>query len=136
MNNEFSLQLEDHETRLASIETDVGILKTGQASFMERLISIEAQGQERERNRAHENQETRATLSELSRQLSTQNGIQQAKNQLEEARTRKLKRLAIIVGICCTIGSAVGSTLLSDQEIASTIWVKYLHKTEPWDNGK
>lgn len=103
---------------------------------MERLISIEAQGQERERNRAHESQETRASIMELSRQIAAQNGIQTAKNRLEEERLRKLRRIGIIIGIFCTLGSMVGTTLLSDQEIASTIWIHWLHKKEPWDTGK
>ncbi|RCL06780.1 hypothetical protein BBA71_06445 [Acetobacter pasteurianus] len=47
-----------HGRRLDGLEDDVDTLKSGQRSMMDRLISIEAQGQERERNRAQESART------------------------------------------------------------------------------
>ncbi|MCP1202750.1 hypothetical protein [Acetobacter oryzoeni] len=41
--------------------------------------------------------------------------------------------MVAVVTLICTIGGTIGATLLSDQEVASTIWVKWLHWREPWD---
>ncbi len=126
-------RLDDHAQRLDGVEDEVDTLKSGQTAMMERLISIEAQGQERERNRAVEVSDTRKALTDLTKQIAEHTGAQKRQNQIAEDSLRRWKKLAVIVGLVCAIGSAVGSTILSDQEVASTIWVRWLHLREPWD---
>lgn len=125
--------VENHARRLDGLEGEVDALRTGQTAMMERLISIEAQGQERERNRALEASETRKALTDLTTQIAEHTGAQKRQNQLSEDNLRRWRKLALVVGLTCTIGSAIGSTLLSDQEVASTVWVRWLHLREPWD---
>jgi hypothetical protein len=125
--------VDSHARRLDGLEDDVDTLKSGQSAMMERLISIEAQGQERERNRAAQAQDMRNALTSLTQQLAEQTGAQKRQNQLAEDSLHRWRKLAIIAGILCTVSAAVGSTLLSDQEVASTIWVHWLHLREPWD---
>ncbi|MFT8655968.1 MAG: hypothetical protein ABF785_04660 [Acetobacter papayae] len=125
--------VDSHARRLDGLEDDVDTLKSGQSAMMERLISIEAQGQERERNRASEAADTRNTLTALTQQLAEHTGAQKRQNELAEDSLRRWRKLAVVIGLLCTVGAAVGSTLLSDQEVASTIWVRWLHLREPWD---
>ncbi|WP_354857324.1 hypothetical protein [Acetobacter fabarum] len=125
--------VDSHARRLDGLEDDVDTLKSGQSAMMEKLISVEAQGQERERNRAVEASDTRKALTDLTKQIAEHTGAQKRQNQLAEDSLRRWKKLAVMVGIICAVGSAVGSTLLSDQEVASTIWVHWLHLREPWD---
>ncbi|GAA3686215.1 MULTISPECIES: hypothetical protein [Acetobacter] len=125
--------VDSHARRLDGLEDDVDTLKSGQSAMMERLISIEAQGQERERNRAAQAQDMRNALTSLTQQLAEQTGAQKRQNQLAEDSLHRWRKLAVIAGLLCTVGAAVGSTLLSDQEVASTIWVHWLHLREPWD---
>jgi hypothetical protein len=125
--------VDSHARRLDGLEDDVDTLKSGQSAMMERLISIEAQGQERERNRAAQAQDMRNALTSLTQQLAEQTGAQKRQNQLAEDSLHRWRKLAIIAGLLCTVSAAVGSTLLSDQEVASTIWVHWLHLREPWD---
>ncbi|MFT9419112.1 hypothetical protein [Acetobacter sp.] len=125
--------VDSHARRLDGLEDDVDTLKSGQSAMMERLISIEAQGQERERNRAAQAQDMRNALTSLTQQLAEQTGAQKRQNQLAEDSLHRWRKLAVIAGLLCTVSAAVGSTLLSDQEVASTIWVLWLHLREPWD---
>ncbi|CEF54655.1 hypothetical protein [Acetobacter ghanensis] len=125
--------VDSHARRLDGLEDDVDTLKSGQSAMMEKLISVEAQGQERERNRAVEASDTRKALTDLTKQIAEHTGAQKRQNQLAEDSLRRWRKLAVVVGLACTIGAAVGSTLLSDQEVASTIWVRWLHLREPWD---
>ncbi|MFT8783556.1 MAG: hypothetical protein ABF420_09765 [Acetobacter syzygii] len=125
--------VDSHARRLDGLEDDVDTLKSGQSAMMERLISIEAQGQERERNRAAQAQDVRNALTRLTQQLAEHTGAQKRQNQLAEDSLRRWRKLAVVAGLLCTVGAAVGSTLLSDQEVASTIWVQWLHLREPWD---
>ena len=125
--------VESHARRLDGLEEEVDALRTGQSAMMERLISIEAQGQERERNRALEASENRKALTDLTAQIAAHTGAQKRQNELAEDSLRRWRKLAVVIGLLCTVGAAVGSTLLSDQEVASTIWVKWLHLREPWE---
>ncbi|MCP1212290.1 hypothetical protein [Acetobacter okinawensis] len=125
--------VDSHARRLDGLEGDVDTLKSGQSAMMERLISIEAQGQERERNRAVEAADTRRALTSLTQQIAEHTGAQKKQNQLAEDSLRRWRKLAVVAGLLCTVGAAVGSTLLSDQEVASTVWVHWLHLREPWD---
>lgn len=125
--------VDSHARRLDGLEDDVDTLKSGQSAMIERLISIEAQGQERERNRAAQAQDMRNALASLTQQLVEQTGAQKRQNQLAEDSLHRWRKLAVIAGLLCTISAAIGSTLLSDQEVASTIWVHWLHLREPWD---
>lgn len=125
--------VDSHARRLDGLEDDVDTLKSGQSAMMEKLISVEAQGQERERNRAVEASDTRKALTDLTKQIAEHTGAQKKQNQIAEDSLRRWKKLAVIVGLVCAIGSAIGSTVLSDQEVASTIWVRWLHLREPWD---
>ena len=125
--------VDSHARRLDGLEDDVDTLKSGQSAMMEKLISVEAQGQERERKRAAEAADTRNTLTALTQQLAEHTGAQKRQNELAEDSLRRWRKLSVVVGLLCTVGAAVGSTLLSDQEVASTIWVHWLHLREPWD---
>ncbi|WP_338331985.1 hypothetical protein [Acetobacter sp. LMG 32666] len=124
--------VDSHARRLDGLEDDVDILKSGQSAMMERLISIEAQGQERERNRAAQAQDTRNALTALTQQLAEQTGAQKHQNQLAEDSLRRWRKLAIITGLLCTLGSAFGSTVLSHKEVARTLWGQWLHLRAPW----
>ncbi|MDE7547900.1 hypothetical protein PY793_07855 [Acetobacter fabarum] len=125
--------VDSHARRLNGLEDDVDTLKSGQSAMMEKLISVEAQGQERERNRAVEASDTRKALTDLTRQIAEHTGAQERQNKLAEDSLHRWRKFAVVAGLLCTISAAVGSTLLSDQEVASTIWVHWLHLREPWD---
>ncbi|MCP1244033.1 hypothetical protein GOB86_10800 [Acetobacter lambici] len=124
--------VDSHARRLDGLEDDVDTLKSGQSAMMERLISIEAQGQERERNRAAQAQDTRNALTALTQQLAEHTGAQKRQNQLAEDSLRRWRKLAVITGLLCTLGSALGSTVLSHQDIARTLWGQWLHLRAPW----
>lgn len=79
--------------------------------------------------------DVRVTLSEIIGAQKQQNAIREEELRTAKLRESKLKRYATVIGIIATLSAAVGSTLLSDQEIASTIWVKWLHLREPWDTS-
>lgn len=125
-----------HGRRLDGLEDDVDTLKSGQRSMMDRLISIEAQGQERERNRAQESSQNRAAITALSQQLAAQNGAQQERNRIEQqkllqaqtdaaraqkseadanAAAAKIKYWIVIASFLVGVITAVGGMLLSSQ---------------------
>nr|WP_279183902.1 hypothetical protein [Acetobacter syzygii] len=127
--NDLRVIVNSHARRLDGLEDDVDTLKSGQSAMMEKLISVEAQGQERERNRAVEASDTRKALTDLTKQIAEHTGAQKRQNQIAEDSLRRWKKLAVVIGVVGTLGA----TLLSDQEVASTIWVRWLHLREPWD---
>lgn len=124
--------VDSHARRLDGLEDDVDTLKSGQSAMMERLISIEAQGQERERNRAVEAQGTRNALTRLTQQLAEQTGAQKRQNQLAEDSLRRWRKLAVMAGILCTMGAAASAAVHAAQEVASTVWGHGLPARAPW----
>ncbi|AKR49420.1 hypothetical protein DB34_11300 [Acetobacter pasteurianus] len=140
-----------HGRRLDEVEDDLGSLKSGQSSMLERLISIEAQGQERERNWAQESAQNRAALTVFSQQLAAQNGAQQERNRIEQqkllqaqtdaaraqkseadanAAAAKIKYWTAIAGFLVGVLAAVGATLLSSQTWDDYAFgnVQFLHR--------
>ncbi|AKR49710.1 hypothetical protein [Acetobacter pasteurianus] len=143
-----------HGRRLDGLEDDVDTLKSGQRSMMDRLISIEAQGQERERNRAQESAQNRAAITALSQQLAAQNGAQQERNRIEQqkllqaqtdaaraqkseadanAAAAKIKYWIAIAGFLVGVITAVGGMLLSSQTWDDYAFgnVQFLHRKHP-----
>ncbi|GCD53022.1 hypothetical protein [Acetobacter pasteurianus] len=143
-----------HGRRLDGLEDDVDTLKSGQRSMMDRLISIEAQGQERERNRAQESAQNRAAIATLSQQLAAQNGAQQERNRIEQqkllqaqtdaaraqeseadanAAAAKIKYWIAIAGFLVGVITAVGGMLLSSQTWDDYAFgnVQFLHRKHP-----
>ncbi|ATU72900.1 hypothetical protein CFR78_13765 [Komagataeibacter rhaeticus] len=114
--------VDSHGRRIDNLEDDVGTLRSGQDAAMERLISIEAQGQERERNRAAEARDTRNAINGLTQQIAEQTGAQKRQNELKEAellkaqlRGERIKYWAAVTGIVAAVGGMIGGTLLSSQ---------------------
>lgn len=143
-----------HGRRLDVVEDDLGSLKSGQSSMLERLISIEAQGQERERNWAQESAQNRAALTTFSQQIAAQNGAQQERNRIEQqkllqaqtdaaraqkseadanAAAAKLKYWIAIAGFLVGVIAAVGGMLLSSQTWDDWAFgnVHFLHRKHP-----
>ena len=142
-------QIDDHEKRLSDVERrqDMqgnkldaqadkldAISRDIAANRAEMVASAMAATQESVRLGAQV-ADVRAALSEIVGAQKHQNAIRERELQVARLRESKLKRYATVIGIIATLGAAAGSTLLSDQEVASTIWVKWLHLREPWDKS-
>ena len=140
---------EDHERRLSDVERRQdaqgskldaqadkldAISRDIAANRAEMVASAMAATQEAVRLGAQV-ADVRAALGEIVGAQKQQNAIRERELQASKLRESKLKRYATVIGIIATLSAAVGSTLLSDQEIASTIWVKWLHLREPWDTS-
>lgn len=113
-------KLSSHEAILDAMSRDIIAIRT------EASVRADAQSQGMER--------LSADIKALTVQLAESTGAQKEQSRIAERNLQNWRKIAIIVGIFCTLGAAVGSTLLSDQEVASTIWTKWLHIQEPWDN--
>lgn len=129
--------VDSHSRRLDGLEDDVGTLKAGQAATLERLISIEAQGQERERSRAEEARGVRSSIDGLTKQLAEHTGAQKRQNELKEeellkAQTKaaKVKYWASLIGVCMAILGMLGGTLFSSQTVDNWLFgrVHFLHR--------
>ncbi|GBQ69543.1 hypothetical protein AA0474_1952 [Acetobacter lovaniensis NRIC 0474] len=137
--------VDSHARRLDGLEDDVDTLKSGQSAMMEKLISVEAQGQERERNRAVEASDTRKALTDLTKQIAEHTGAQKRQNELKEQELRavkirgeKIKIWGTVIGIVATLGGMVGGTLLSSQTWDDWAFggVHFLHRHPHSDEGK
>ncbi len=129
-------RLDDHEERLAAVEKRQDVTDGNLDNISRDIAAVRAEGNARQQATNAGMDRIGIQLSDLTRQLAAHTGAQEERNRLAEDSLRRWKKLAVIVGIFCTLGAAVGSTLLSDQEVASTIWVKWLHWREPWDAPK
>ncbi|MCI2023597.1 MAG: hypothetical protein LKJ63_03220 [Acetobacter fabarum] len=137
--------VDSHARRLDGLEDDVDTLKSGQSAMMEKLISVEAQGQERERNRAVEASDTRKALTDLTKQIAEHTGAQKRQNELKEQELRavkirgeKIKIWGTVIGIVATLGGMVGGTLLSSQTWDDWAFgsVHFLHRHPHMDDGQ
>ena len=128
-------QFDDHEKRL----TDVERRQDAQGSKLDAIgrdvIAVRAEGNARAAMAQASMDRLSKDLTDMTRQLAEHTGAQRKQNQLAEDSLRRWRKISVVIGIVATLGAAAGSTLLSDQEIASTIWVKWLHFREPWDKN-
>lgn len=108
--------------RLDGVEGEVRSFKSGQDAMMERLISVEAQGQERERNRAQDRVQDRSALTSLAQQIAKLTGAQEERNRQSQERTQTLKRLSIWIGIMTGVLGMIGATLFSSQTFDTAFW--------------
>lgn len=128
-------RLDAHDERLTAVEGRLEATESTVDRIGRDIIAIRAEGQARAAAQTEGLDRLGRQIQGLVVQIAEQTGAQKRQTELGEASLRRWRKIAVIVGICCTLGAAVGSTLLSDQEIASTIWVKWLHKQEPWAVG-
>ena len=140
---------EDHEKRLSDVERRQdaqgskldaqadkldAISRDIAANRAEMLVSASSAARESVRLGA-QIADVRVAVGEIFGAQKQQNIIREEELRMAKLRESKLKRYATVIGIIATLGAAAGSTLLSDQEVASTIWVKWLHLREPWDKN-
>lgn len=132
---DYHQRLDDHDERLSAVEGRLDATEGAVDRISRDIIAIRAEGQARAAAQTEGLDRLGRQIQALTVQLAEQTGAQKRQTELGEASLRRWRKIAVIIGICCTLGAAIGSTLLSDQEIASTIWVKWLHKQEPWAVG-
>lgn len=126
-------RLDDHEERLAAVERRQDRTEDKLDNITRELVVIRTEGKTREVATNSGFDRIGAQVSALERGVAALTGAQAERNRLAEEGLRRLRKWAIIIGIFSSLGAAIGGTLLSDQEVASTIWVKWLHWREPWD---
>lgn len=122
-----------HSLEITDIKGRLGNLEEGQHGLMREVVAVRAEGNARQQATNAGMDRIGIQIADLTRQLAAHTGAQQEQNRLAEANLRRWRLRAVIIGLMCTVGAAICSTLLSDQEVASTIWVKWLHWREPWD---
>ena len=147
--SECKAQFEDHEKRLSDVERRQdaqgskldaqadkldAISRDIAANRAEMVASAMSAAQESVRLGA-QIADVRVAVGEIFGAQKQQNIIREEELRMAKLRESKIKRYATMIGIIATLGAAAGSTLLSDQEVASTIWVKWLHLREPWDTS-
>lgn len=128
-------RLDAHDERLTAVEGRLDATEGTVDRISRDIIAIRAEGHARSQQQTAGLDRLGGQIQALTVQLAEHTGAQKHQSRLAEESLRRWKKIAVIIGIFCTLGAAVGSTLLSDQEVASTIWVKWLHKQEPWDIG-
>lgn len=121
-------RLDAHDERLSAVEGRLDATESTVDRISRDIIAIRAEGQARATAQTEGLDRLGRQIQNLVVQLAEQTGAQKTKNQIAEASLRRWRKIGIIGGL---IGALVGAAL-SDQEIASTIWVKWLHKQEPW----
>lgn len=126
-------RLDDHDDRLSAVEGRLGAAETTLDMISRDIVAIRAEGQARSAAQTAGLDRLGGQIQALIVQSAKQTGAQEEQSRLAKESLNRWRKIAVIVGIICTASAAVGSTLLSDQEVASTIWVKWLHKKEPWD---
>lgn len=129
----FHKRLNNCEQRLTSIEKRQDGTEDKLDNITRELVVIRTEGKTREVSTNSGFDRIGAQVSALEKGVAALTGAQAERNRLAEEGLRRLRKWGAIITILTTIGAAVGSTLLSDQEVASTIWVKWLHLREPWD---
>ena len=125
---DFTQRLDAHDERLTAVEGRLDATESTVDRISRDIIAIRAEGQARATAQTEGLDRLGRQIQSLVVQLAEQTGAQKTKNQIAEASLRRWRKIGIIGGL---IGALAGAAL-SDQEIASTIWVKWLHKQEPW----
>lgn len=128
---DYHQRLDDHDERLSAVEGRLDATEGAVDRISRDIIAIRAEGQARATAQTEGLDRLGRQIQDLVVQLAEQTGAQKTKNQIAEASLRRWRKIGIIGGL---IGALAGA-VLSDQEIASTIWVKWLHKQEPWAVG-
>lgn len=131
--NVFHERLSSCEQRLTAVEERQDGTEDKLDNISRELLVIRTEGKTREVSTNSGFDRIGAQVSALEKGVAALTGAQAERNRLAEEGLRRLRKWAIIIGIFSSMGAAVGGTLLSDQEVASTIWVKWLHWREPWD---
>lgn len=124
-------RLDLHDERLTAVEGRLDATEGTVERISRDIIAIRAEGQARATAQTEGLDRLGRQIQGLIVQLAEQTGAQKTKNQIAEASLRRWRKIGIIGGL---VGALLGAAL-SDQEIASTIWVKWLHKEEPWSVG-
>lgn len=142
-NPDLITRIEDHEERILAVESWKSATDAKLDAINREVIANRAESSARGTAASQGMDRLGAQVSELTRQISEHTGAQKKLSELKDEELRdarikneRWKRYSIVIGIVCAISAAVGGTLLSDQEVASTIWVKYFHWQEPWGDGK
>lgn len=130
---EFHERLSSCEHRLTVVEKRQDGTEDKLDNITRELVVIRTEGKTREVSTNSGFDRIGAQVSALEKGVAALTGAQAERNRLAEEGLRRLRKWATIITVLTTLGAAVGSTLLSDQEVASTIWVKWLHWREPWD---
>lgn len=131
----FHDRLSSCEQRLTAVEKRQDGTEDKLDNITRELVVIRTEGKTREAATNIGFDRIGAQVSALEKGVAALTGAQAERNRLAEEGLRRLRKWAIIIGIFSSLGAAVGGTLLSDQEVASTIWVKWLHWREPWDTS-
>lgn len=122
-------QIDKLDARVSSLEKRVDSQGVSIENVRNDTIAIRAEFQAVAKATAEASARVEAQVQALIVQLAEHTGAQKKQIELDEAKLARLKKIAVVIGIVCTVLGAA----LSDQEIASTIWVRYLHLNEPWD---
>ena len=128
-------QLDDHEDRIAAVERRQARTEDKLDNITRELVVIRTEGKTREVSTNSGFDRIGAQVSALEKGVAALTGAQAERNRLAEEGLRRLRKWGTIITILSSLGAAIGGTLLSDQEVASTIWVKWLHWREPWDTS-
>ena len=139
---ELTQRLDQHDERLTAVEGRLDTTEGAVDRISRDIIAIRAEGQARAAAQTEGLDRLGRQIQGLIVQLAEQTGAQKEQTKLAEeqmrqqkasgeASLRRWKKLGIVFGLLAGLTGAA----LSDQEIASTIWGKWLHKQEPWDIG-
>lgn len=127
--SEIEERLNTHETRLDTIEHQQKITDGKLDSISHTVTAMRTEGALRQESVAAALERNNVSIAALTNSISEYSGAQKEQLRASENSLRTWKKIAVIVGI---IGTIV-ATLLSDQEIASVLWTKWLRLKEPWD---
>lgn len=129
----FSVRLDDHEERLAAMERRQDGTDRKLDNISHEVAAVRAEGNARQQATTAGMDRLGAQVTDLNKNISALTGAQTERNRIADDNLRWWKKMVAVVTLICTIGGTICATLLSDQEVASTIWVKWLHWREPWD---
>lgn len=124
--------VDGHTQSIDELRRDVANIQGSQKSLEENMIAMRAESQEWRRGSDRRDLDFRSSINALTREIATLNGAEAERNRIKEDRTLLLKRAAVVIGILCTIASAVGSTLLSSQTVDTAVFghIHYRPKIE------
>ncbi len=127
-------RLDDHEERLAAVERRQDVTDGKLDSISRDIAAVRAEGNARQQATNAGMDRIGIQLSDLTRQLAAHTGAQEERNRLAESNLRRLRKLSVIVGIFCTLGAAVGGTILSSQTWDDYLFGKvgFLHRKHPY----
>lgn len=114
--------VDGHTQSIDELRRDVANIQGSQKSLEENMIAMRAESQEWRRGSDRRDLDFRSSIDALTREIATSNGAEAERNRIKEDRTQLLKRAAVVIGILCTIGSAVGGTLFSSQTFDTAFW--------------